>query len=176
MNDPSSDLIFIEFILFGPPNAKDQPDHDIKYLRVGVVANTLCHGLGCIQLLGCNDGIHGRCIILDWNQDASVGLWGASAHILFPNNLHFKFWFSASARILWSFYLNPRTYDYISRISALGPFEILNFNPEQFVSPTLKISGTARRRLRCIYLLGCNDDFHSGRIILIWNHDASSWF
>ena len=34
------------------PNAKDQPDHGIKYLRVGVVANTLCHGLGCIQLLG----------------------------------------------------------------------------------------------------------------------------
>ena len=34
------------------PNAKDQPDHGIKYLRVGAVANTLCHGLGCIQLLG----------------------------------------------------------------------------------------------------------------------------
>jgi hypothetical protein len=39
-------------ILLVPPNAKDQPDHGIKYLRVGAVANTLCHGLGCIQLLG----------------------------------------------------------------------------------------------------------------------------
>ena len=38
--------------MFILPNAKDQPDHDIKYLRVGAVANTLCHGLGCIQLLG----------------------------------------------------------------------------------------------------------------------------
>ena len=35
-----------------PPNAKDQPDHGIKYLRAGAVANTLCHGLGCIRLLG----------------------------------------------------------------------------------------------------------------------------
>jgi hypothetical protein len=34
------------------PNAKDQPGHGIKYLRAGVVANTLCHGLGCIRLLG----------------------------------------------------------------------------------------------------------------------------
>ncbi len=34
------------------PNAKDQPDHDIKYLRAGAVENTLCHGLGCIRLLG----------------------------------------------------------------------------------------------------------------------------
>ncbi len=39
-------------VSFDPPNAKDQPDHGIKYLRVGAVANTLCHGLGCIQLLG----------------------------------------------------------------------------------------------------------------------------
>ncbi|MFN7662118.1 MAG: hypothetical protein ACK5PQ_00075 [Alphaproteobacteria bacterium] len=37
---------------FRMPNAKDQPDHGIKYLRAGAVANTLCHGLGCIQLLG----------------------------------------------------------------------------------------------------------------------------
>ena len=41
-------LLFI----FCLPNAEDQPDHGIKYLRVGAVANTLCHGLGCIQLLG----------------------------------------------------------------------------------------------------------------------------
>ena len=30
-------------------NAKDQPDHGIKFLRAGAVANTLCHGLGCIR-------------------------------------------------------------------------------------------------------------------------------
>jgi hypothetical protein len=39
-------------VLLVPPNAKDQPDHYIKYLRVGVAANTLCNGLGCIRLLG----------------------------------------------------------------------------------------------------------------------------
>ena len=43
----------LTFMDFGDlPNAKDQPGHGIKYLRAGAVANTLCHGLGCIRLLG----------------------------------------------------------------------------------------------------------------------------
>ena len=50
----SSISMYIIIMLFPGylPNAEDQPDRDIKYLRAGAVANTLCHGLGCIQLLG----------------------------------------------------------------------------------------------------------------------------
>ena len=45
-----NNLIYVNhFIVLCLPNAEDQPDRDIKYLRAGDLANILCHGLGCIH-------------------------------------------------------------------------------------------------------------------------------